>query len=141
MNIRLERNAANNVHEEKFVKDKSKVLLTTENNIVLNIENKPRAKSETIFDDQFEFVHKRIRFGISCFYKKDAIEKLVKLYQFKKMFLIQSSESPVIKREPMEYPTSERLTESSILKNQVKENSTVMDLNVNDCSVQCPCYI
>jgi hypothetical protein len=60
-------------------------------------------------------VHRRVGYGISCFYKKDAIEKLVKFYQFKKMFLgkSQSSEIPVIKKdivypikEPMEYPTS-----------------------------------
>jgi hypothetical protein len=93
-------------------------------NTVFNIEeNKHSAKSEAICDNQFEFVHRLIRFGISCFYKTDAIENLVKLYQFKKMFLTQSSEIPVIKREivypvkePMEYPTRERLTESSILK-------------------------
>jgi hypothetical protein len=87
INIRLERTAVNKVQEDKFGKDKSKIMLKMRNNTVFNIEeNKHSAKSEAIFDDQFEFVHRRIQFGISCFYKKDAIEKLVKLYQFKKLF-------------------------------------------------------
>jgi hypothetical protein len=109
-----------------FAKDKLKVMLTMKDNTVFNIEeNKLSAQSEAIFDDQFEFVHRCIQFGIFCFYKKDVIEKLVKLYQFKRMFLdkIQSSEIPVIKKEnansikePMEYPTSVILTEAQIQK-------------------------
>jgi hypothetical protein len=80
--------ASSNVQENKFVKDKSKITLTMKSNTVFNIEEtKLSAKLEAIFDDQFEYMPRRIRFGISCFYKEDAIEKLVKLYQFKKMFL------------------------------------------------------
>jgi hypothetical protein len=38
INVRLERNAVSKVQENKFVKDKFKIMLTMKNNIVLNNE-------------------------------------------------------------------------------------------------------
>jgi hypothetical protein len=116
------------------------------NTVFIFDENKLSAESEAIFDDQFEFVHRRIRFGISCFYKKDAIEKLVMLYQFKKIFLTNSSEILVINREivnsvmdPLEYPASATLTESFNSSNHLEVVNKSMENIKNICSVPYPC--
>jgi hypothetical protein len=147
INVRLKKIAVNKVQEDKFAKDKSKIMLTMKSNPVFNIDkNKHSAKSEAIFDDLFEFAHRRIRFGISCFNKKDAIEKLVKLYQFKKIFLTNCNEVPVIKREivnpvmePSEYPASAISTEGLNQINQLKEMNIILKNNKNICSVPYPC--
>jgi hypothetical protein len=145
INVRLEKIPVSKFQEHKFVKDKSEIMLTMKDDTAFNIEeNKPSAKSEAIFDDQFEFVHRGIRFGISCFYKKDAMEKLVKLYQFKKMFLTPSKEIPVIKKETVnpaiklsEYPARAISTEGFNVNNQKKEDD--LPIKDNKCSVSHPC--
>jgi hypothetical protein len=87
INVRLERNAASNIQENKFAKDNSKIMLTMKSNTVFNIEeNKRSAKSEAIFDDQFEFMHRRIRFGISSFTKKMRLKNLWSFTNSKECF-------------------------------------------------------
>jgi hypothetical protein len=144
MKVRLERTAENKFQEKSFAKDKSKSMVTMKSSTVFNIEeNKPSAKLEAIFDDQFEFVHRRIRFGISCFYKKDALEKLVKLYQFQKLFLTKIIEIPAIKREtvdlemqPSEYPACAILNEAINNLNLVNPN---IEDNIYTSSFPNPC--